>query len=116
MQENESGSESAPDAPAPGEKEEYPGPASEGLAATEKAPPIWKPSPGRIVHYTFPDDGSAPNNTRIVPAIIVCVHSETMLNLRLFADNPPSGLDWQTSVQHSSVAQGGAYWDWPPRV
>lgn len=62
------------------------------------------PSIGRIVHYQ--------SVVGKAPAIVVKVHSPTMVNLRVFSDD-------SREVEHkTSVAQGeGANtWNWPEQV
>lgn len=61
---------------------------------------VQKPSPGRIVNF-FGFGGT------IVPAVIVSVVSETVVNLELFGQNE--------SKQRTSVIQGNSdfQWNWP---
>ena len=108
-----------------------------------------KPSIGRIVHYALSaHDADCVNGRRadalksgfaeqetgaqvhtggmvdtgeLVPAILTYVHSETMVNLKVFLD----GNDdlWVTSrAKHDNpddeadAPPAPGHWDWPPRV
>ena len=58
------------------------------------------------------------NGSNEFPAIVTAVHSESMINCRVFEDclELPS---WQTSIPREDTAgEGymGATWRWPPRV
>lgn len=55
-----------------------------------------KPSKGRIVHVAVSPDRN--NGADSAPGIITRVWSDTMINLRLFADAAPSDAEWMTSV------------------
>lgn len=73
-----------------------------------------KPSIGRIVHFYGEDGGLDPS-----PAIITKVHSDTMVNLRVFYDEgTPERV---TSVPLFETREGGGaqtnrFCIWPPRV
>lgn len=74
-----------------------------------------KPSVGRIVHYTPPEEEVSPKG-QAYPAIITHVFGDTCVNLHVFGDGSfgsPNHLP--TSV--SFDADGGVRtWRWPPRV
>lgn len=83
-----------------------------------------KPSIGRIVHYTWPrlsrnrDFNGPQGQADTVPAIIVAVLSDTVVNLRVFQDGA-AAVASVTSVQEKSEHPGvehGDYWEWPERV
>ena len=73
------------------------------------------PTAGDIVLFTFSsnegtsDDGQS----KTVPAIVVNVFSDELVNLRVFQDGPAAPL-WKTSVQHKDAGPGGdsSYWEW----
>lgn len=90
------------------------------------------PSIGRIVIFKLPDTAEPVNGSREHPAIVVSVHSETMVNLRVFFDwNPNPGefgqytrdqdflSEWQTSVPRADgvfESYDGPTWRWPERT
>lgn len=73
-----------------------------------------KPSVGRIVHFV-PQPGSpaAHNGASVVPAIIVRVWSDDMVNLKVFADGPEDV--WAGSVTYNEENKEYS-WHWPERV
>ena len=75
-------------------------------------PEVQKPSVNRLVQYrddAFPRDGEEPENW--IAAMIVHVHSDTMVNLALWdANGNPSA---RTSVD---LGTDEGKWRWPPRV
>lgn len=75
-----------------------------------------KPSLGRIVLYTLPSDHHPVNQARTFPAIITAVHSDTMVNLRVFADGSSVMMEWVTSVPYADQPGEPFTWAWPPRV
>ncbi len=69
-----------------------------------------KPTIGRVVHYTQPDDQEPRNATRVHPAMITRVWNDTCVNLVVFFDaGSPQAL---TSVTKLPGYNGGG-WDWP---
>lgn len=71
---------------------------------------IQKPSLGRIVHFNYLEKNG---NLVASAAIIVHVHSDTCVNLKVFAKDYNEQDTIITSVVY------GAYnysWSWPPRV
>jgi hypothetical protein len=76
------------------------------------------PTLGRIVLVTL-HEGMEINGSRVHPAIVTAVHSETMINARVMTDGPDNP-PWVTSIpradSESAVHFGGAVWSWPPRV
>lgn len=91
----------------------------ENVEAPKTGETMQKPSIGRIVIYCDGDDVMA-------PAMVVAVHSDTMVNLRVFHDQEPMypcygeskpRPEHLTSVEH--VSKAGEFsdcWDWPERV
>lgn len=81
-----------------------------------------QPTIGRIVHFTFPQDevkgfSSEAGQSQTVPAIIVSVHSDECVNLRVFPDSSGPSIV-KTSVplkQESNSKANGFYWEWPAR-
>lgn len=70
-----------------------------------------KPTIGRIVIYNMPDylkNGVNGNKSDKLPAIIVAVWSETMVNLKVITDGQ-NDL-WVTSA---SQGDGPNQWNWP---
>jgi hypothetical protein len=53
---------------------------------------------GTLVLYHYSENEFAPNHTTPVPAIIVRVHSDDLVNLRLFADSLPQGAEYRPHV------------------
>jgi hypothetical protein len=73
------------------------------------------PSLGRIVLVELPA-GEEFNGSRIHPAVVTAVHSETMINARVFVDADKNPL-WLTSIPRADTGgYGGAVWSWPPQV
>lgn len=66
---------------------------------------------GRIVHFRT-------ENGRVFPAIVTDVHSDDLVNLRVFEDS--HDFPWETSVQKQDETEGASIenqrWFWPPRV
>lgn len=87
-----------------------------------------KPSIGRIVHYCLDEAdrsqiaATGGNHGLIVqPAVIVAVHSDDCVNLKVLIDGPQDL--WVTSIMHFDPATGddaaqpaNGTWRWPPRV
>lgn len=72
------------------------------------------PSVGRIVHYVpRPGQPETRNNAEVVPAIIVRVWENGLLNLKCFCDGPWD--NWQPSVPYNAIPIPGT-WHWPPRT
>ena len=74
------------------------------------------PTIGRIVLVKYSDRKI--NGASEFPAIVTAVHSETMINCRVFADGELMPC-WETSVPNEAVAgegYGGPTWRWPPKV
>jgi len=73
-----------------------------------------KPTIGRIVHYrTTKDDRTVLGNTggweaSLLPAIITATHSDTCVNIQVFADGRQNL--WKTSVNEGD---GEGQWSWP---
>ena len=65
-----------------------------------------KPSVGRIVHYSHSGTPLA--------AIITMVHTDTTINLTVFAQNGDSWGRQTVSYNEDRVTHGT--WSWPPRV
>lgn len=80
--------------------------------AKEMAKPVQKPSVGRIVHYSPPDEVADRKQPRA--AVITHVWSETCINLYVFPDGsyPLDDIN-PTSV---TLGTGPRTWCWPPRV
>lgn len=69
-----------------------------------------EPTVGRIVHYFFKAYSIDGEVTEMLPAIITKVHSSTLVNLGVFADD---------YIHVTSVPFGDGEprtWVWPPRV
>jgi len=74
-----------------------------------------KPSPGRIVWYRpnpAEDARSSAVPQEVLPALIVAVHSDEVVNLRVFSDGPAVTDYWKKSVRFGKE-QG--QWCWPQR-
>lgn len=76
-----------------------------------------KPTVGRIVHFVN-KFGSKRN---AIAAMIVCVWSDTCVNLRLFYDDtndvPEGTSEWETSVSFDErETPDPRTWHWPPRA
>jgi hypothetical protein len=66
---------------------------------------------GRIVEYNMtPDDQNQAQGSLVqkVPAVIVSVHNDTLVNLKVFTDGPTDF--WLTSVVFGDEA---GKWNWP---
>lgn len=81
--------------------------------ASDQAEGAPTPSKGRIVMY----QPRLSKREDAVPAIVTTVHSDTCVNLRVFADED-SYVARVTSVEQLSPHNQhyGAYWFWPERV
>jgi hypothetical protein len=64
---------------------------------------------GTLVLYHYAVNEFAPNRTTPVPAIVVRVHDDRLLNLRLFADSLPQGAEYRPQVPRYSEDHGH-YW------
>lgn len=75
-----------------------------------------KPTVGRIVHYYPPSDS---NCSGPLAAMVVCVWSDTCVNLAIFDKNGVAMGKPPTSVlliqDGNEVPSGGSYCCWPPR-
>lgn len=76
-----------------------------------------KPTVGDGVLFTFTRTGvtSDDGQSKTVPAIVVNVFSEELVNLRVFQDGPAIPL-WLTSVQRKDTLpdnSDASYWEWP---
>ena len=70
-----------------------------------------KPTIGRIVIFNMPDylkNGVNGNKSDQLPAVVVGVHSETTVNLKVLTDG-------QNDLWVTSVSQGDSVnqWNWP---
>lgn len=79
---------------------------------------LMTPSIGRIVHYypTASDNPEDFRNNKLgkpIAAVIVKVHSDECVNLRLITDS--ESLPWKTSVCFDE-ALSEMSWSWLPRV
>ena len=76
-----------------------------------------KPTVGRIVHY-YPK-GVSEVDKRPLAAMIVCVWSDTCVNLAIFDRNGEPLQKPPTSIlliqEGNPVPTGGGYCEWPPR-
>ena len=73
-----------------------------------------KPSIGRVVHYTQPEDEKHFNGIAVHPAVITRVWSETCVNLKVFFDCGP--VEDRTSVVVKDDGHSTSCWEWPSRV
>jgi hypothetical protein len=72
------------------------------------------PTLGRIVMYEpYGTMLSQSVNEKPLPAIVVKVHSPTMVNLQVFQDRGGDGTVYATSV---SEGTGSNTWHWPERA
>lgn len=74
-----------------------------------------KPSVGRIVHVCL-NDGTTYNGAKTFPAIVTAVHTDTLINARVFVDGPE--VLWLTSIPHVDTvpeSYTSPTWGWPPR-
>ncbi len=53
---------------------------------------------GTLVLYHYSANEFAPNMTTPVPAIVVKIHGDELVNLRLFADSMPQGAEYRPQV------------------
>lgn len=81
-----------------------------------------KPTIGRIVLYTMPPAdcgsfGTPKGQSQTVPAIIVSVHSEELVNLRVMSDSSfPSFVETSVPLKGKDDSpETGYYWEWPSR-
>lgn len=67
---------------------------------------------GTIVLYTYAVNEHAPNFVRTVPAIVVNVHDEVTVNLRVFADGVAGGAEYKPNVatERTRETPADAYW------
>ena len=72
------------------------------------------PELGEIVFYTYAANEQSPNSSARVPAIIVHVWSNNIVNLRLFSDAVPHGAEWRTSVGRTAHSRMEGFWE--PKV
>ena len=71
-----------------------------------------EPTIGRIVIFNVPEDMKPKVNfAEKLPAIVVRVWSNGILNLKVFGDSPD--VIWVTSV---SQGDGPNQWNWPEKV
>ena len=73
------------------------------------------PTTGRIVLVT--NLSKVVNGKTEFPAIITAVHSDEVINCRVFEDSVDRPM-WYTSVTHEGTAGSGYQgqtWRWPPR-
>lgn len=61
------------------------------------------PQMGQTVIFRQADDESEVNGHRDHPAIITCVHTDEMVNVKVFFDNGPTAD--RTSVLHRAIAK-----------
>lgn len=87
-----------------------------------------KPSIGRIVHFIVGESGVSSlkdkgGNSHCykpgdkIAAVVVCVWSDTCVNLKLLLDGPNDS--WETSVrmkEEGDTPASGNRWEWPERV
>lgn len=76
-----------------------------------------KPSVGRIVHFV----NKFGNERNCVAALVVCVWSNTCVNLRVFYDGtndvPEGTNEWETSVSFDDKeVPDPRTWHWPPKI
>jgi hypothetical protein len=74
-----------------------------GKKMAEQKPRV--PTLGRIVHFQTAEER--------LPAIVVRVFSETLVNLQVFLDRGGDGLRHETSVPQGT---GPRTWNWPEKV
>lgn len=82
-----------------------------------------KPTKGRIVLYTFPKAEvqgftSLGGQTETVPAIIVSVINDELVNLRVFPDSAnqtqtKTSVSLKGSVRHEASGDSFGFWEWP---
>lgn len=70
-----------------------------------------KPSLGRIVLYRVQSNDPPHNGSEFLPAVVVRVWSDDMLNLKVLNDGNEDF--WRTSSHRGDDA---GQWNWPPRV
>ena len=69
------------------------------------------PTVGRVVLYTPRTTDPDHNNAEVLPAVVVRVWSDDMINLKVLNDG--SEDFWATSVARNELAEQGT-WDWMP--
>ena len=82
-----------------------------------------KPTPGRIVQYVISETdatehaqhprGNAPRAGDVLPAVVVRVWDDGLVNLKVFLDGPED--HWATS-RREGTADEPATWHWPARA